>query len=66
MVSKLNIVKFEINIRVCFVMDFFCKSIKRVSQNMSLYCPTLNIKGLANMIKRVVEITLFVGKNHEK
>ena len=50
-VSKLNIVKFEINIHVCFVMDFFCKSIKRVSQNMSLYCPTLNIKGLANMMR---------------
>ena len=50
-VSKLNIVKFEISIYICFVLDFFCKSIKRVSQNMSLYCPTLNIEGLANMMR---------------
>ena len=50
-VSKLNIVKFVINIHVCLVMDFFCKSIKRVSQNMSPYCPTLNIEGLGNMMR---------------
>ena len=39
-VSQLEIVTFEISIHVCFVMEFLCKSIKKVSQNMSLSCPT--------------------------
>ena len=38
--SKLKIVRYDISIYVCFVLDFFCKSIKMVSQNVSLNCPT--------------------------
>ena len=39
-VSQLQIVRYEINVNVCFALDFFFKSIKKVSQNMSLIFPT--------------------------
>ena len=50
-VSQLKIVRYEISICVCFVLDFSCKSIKKVSQNMSLSCPTSNTEGLGNVMR---------------
>ena len=50
-VSQLEIVRYEISIHFCFILDFFCKSIKKSEPKYKEDCPTTNTGGLANVMR---------------
>ena len=50
-VSQLEIVRYEIDVNVCFVLDFFCKSIKKSEPKYEPELPYINTEGLGNMMR---------------
>ena len=49
--SLLKIVRYEISFFGCFVLDFFCKSIKNSEPKCEPKLPYINTEGLGNVIR---------------